>query len=146
MKYATGYAINIDDMFLSFPTNKMELSSKECEAMIGNRHKEEIAKKIFKKAIDLVLNDIIENNVTFELPTNSKKCELKMKRFDREQLSKARQNGKWKDIDFLESNFSAYQMAFKFQSKGVFREKLVYLDPKHRDKITKYTNEGKQYY
>lgn len=146
MNYATGYAMNINDLFMSFPTNKLSLSSKTCEELIGNRHKETIAKQIFKSAINLVLDDIIENNATFILPTKSKKAELYMKRFNREEFSKARRNGKWNKVDFLTSNFCAYQIIFHFQSQGVMREKLIYLDPKHRDKITDYTNMGKQYY
>lgn len=146
MNYATGYALNIDELFMSFPTCKMILSAKDCEKLIGNRHKETIAKQIFKSAINMVINDIIENNATFILPTKSKRAELFMKRFGREEFSKARRNGKWNKVDFLTSNFCAYQIVFKFQSKGVMREKLIYLDPEHRDKITDYTNKGKQYY
>ena len=146
MNYATGYAMNIDELFLSFPTQKMILTAKACEELIGNRHKETIAKMIFKSAINMVLQDIIENNATFTLPTKSRKAELYMKRFGRQEFSKARRNGKWSKVDFLTSNFCAYQIVFRFQSQGVMREKLIYLDPEHRDKITDYTNQRKQYY
>lgn len=146
MNYATGYAMNIDELFISFPTKKMKLSTKACEELIGNRHKELIAKKIFKSALNMVLEDIIENNVVFTLPTRSRSAQLKMKRFDGNRFASARRNGKWMDVDFLISNFSAYQMVFHFQSKGVMREKLIYLDPEHRDRITEHTNQGKQYY
>ena len=64
MNYATGYAMNTEDLFLSFPTKKMEMTAKACEELIGNRHKEVIAKKIFKSALNMVLEDIIENNAT----------------------------------------------------------------------------------
>ena len=94
----------------------------------------------------MVLEDIIENNATFILPTRSKRAELRMKRFERDEFSKARRNGKWAKVDFLASNFCAYQMVFHFQSKGVMREKLIYLDPEHRDRVLEYTNQGKQYY
>lgn len=146
MNYATGYAMNIHELFYSFPTKKMKMSAKACEELIGNRHKEEIAKKIFKSAINMVLEDIIENSVAFELPTGVRKAQLRMKRFGREEFSKARRYGKWRDVDFLISNFSAYQIIFRFQSKGVMRDKLIYLDPEHRDRIVTHTNNGKQYY
>ena len=146
MNYATGYALNLDELFISFPTKKMKMTAKACEELIGNRHKEEIAKKIFRSALSMVLEDIIENNTTFILPTRSKKAELKMKRFEREYFANARKHGKWVDVDFLTSNFCAYQMIFHFQSQGVMREKLIYLDPEHRDRIVEYTNQGKQYY
>lgn len=146
MNYATGYAMNIDELFISFPTKKMKMTAKACEELIGNRHKEIIAKKIFKSALNMVLEDIIENNVTFILPTRSRQAELRMKRFERDEFSKARRNGKWAKVDFLTSNFCAYQMVFRFQSEGVMREKLIYLGPEHRDRILEYTNQGKQYY
>ncbi len=146
MNYATGYALNTNELFLNFPVKKLKLTAKECEELIGNRHKEYIAKKVFKACVGLVLNDIIENNATFELPTSSKKAQLGMKRFEREEFTKCRQNGKFQDVDFLESNFSGYQIAFKFQSRGVQREKLIYLDSTNKNKITKNTNNGKSYY
>ena len=146
MNYATGYAMNIDELFLSFPTSKMTITTKACEELIGNRHKEVIAKKIFKSAINMVLEDIIENNATFILPTKSKRAELYMKRFNREEFSRARRNGKWNKVNFLTSNFCAYQIVYRFQSQGVMREKLIYLDSEHRDRIVNYTNQGKQYY
>lgn len=146
MNYATGYAMNIDELFISFPTRKMELTAKACEELIGNRHKELIAKKIFKSCISMVIEDIIENNATFILPTRSKRAELKMGRFEREEFSRARKNGKWAKVDFLMSNFCAHQVVFHFQSKGVMRRKLIYLNSEYRDRITEYTNDGKQYY
>lgn len=119
MNYATGYAMNIDELFISFPTKKMKMTAKACEELIGNRHKEIIAKKIFKSALNMVLEDIIENNVTFILPTRSRRAELKMKRFERDEFSKARRNGKWAKVDFLTSNFCAYQWYSTFNPKGL---------------------------
>lgn len=146
MNYATGYAMNVNDIFLSFPTKKMKMTSKACEELIGNRHKEVVAKNIFKSALSLVINDIIDNNATFILPTASKSAQLGMKRFDRERFSDGRRRGKWQDIDFIATNFSAYQMAFRFQTGGVQREKLIYLNSENRDKIVDNVNNGKQYF
>ena len=69
-----------------------------------------------------------------------------MKKYEEEQFIKGRRNGKWKDVDFLASNFSGYQMVMRFMSQGIVREKPIYLDPAHRDLITEYTNNGKQYF
>lgn len=146
MNYATGHALNISEIFSTFNVRKLKVSPKACEELIGERHKEKLAQKIFKHSIDLVLNDIIDNNATFNLPTASRKAEMRMKRFDKEVFAKARRHGKWKDVDFLASNFSAHQIIFNFQSKGVMREKLVYLNSTHRDRITEHTNNQKQYY
>ena len=78
MNYALGYAFNIHDMFAGFDTSRLDLDSKTCEELIGNRHKEVIDKKIFKSALNMVLEDVIENNTTFVLPTRSRRAELKL--------------------------------------------------------------------
>lgn len=146
MNYATGHALNTNELFLNFPTKKLKMTGKECTELIGNRHKEEVAKQVFKACIGLVLDDIIENSVTFKLPTKSRHAELSMRRYERDEFIKCRQNGKFQDVDFFKSDFSGYQMTYKYQSAGILREKPIYLDPKHRDKITEHTNNGKSYY
>lgn len=146
MNYALGYAFNIHDMFANFDTSKLDLETKKCEELIGNRHKEVIAKKVFKYAVKLVIDDVINNSARFELPTGGKKSFIAMKKFSGDDFKNARRHGKWKDIDFLNSNFSAYSMIFNYQNHGIFKEKLVYLDNISKDIITENTNAGKQYY
>lgn len=146
MNYATGYAMNTNDLFLSFPTSKMKLTTQKCEELIGNRHKETIAKSVFKSAVGLVIEDIINNGNIFELPTRSKQAQLKMKRVDGDDFIRFRKAGKWRDVDFIASDFAGYHMVMEFQTGGVLREKEVYLDKQHRDIITENTNNGKVYY
>ena len=146
MNYATGYALNVNELMEDFPAKKTKMTSKECEAMVGSRNKDRVASKVFKACIALVLNDIIENSDTFQLPTASKKSEIYMKRVEEEDFVKARQNGKFQDINFLNSMFSGYQMTFKYQTAGVIKEKPIYLNRKLKDKITEHDNNGKVYY
>ena len=54
--------------------------------------------------------------------------------------------GKWNDVDFLISNFTGYQLALAVKSsKRPAKEKTIYVDCKHKDRITELTNEGKRY-
>lgn len=146
MNYATGYALTTKDLFKSFDISRLKLTAKECEELLGNRHKERIVHEVFKYAVKLVIDDIIHNNATFSLPTGAKTCTLGMKRFKDSEFQQARKAGKWRDVDFLASNFTAYQMNLSLMSGGIIRDKLVYLDNQNKDSITQYTNEGKQYY
>lgn len=146
MNYALGYALNLKELFKSFKIKRLKLKASKCQELIGNRHKEILMDKVMKYSIKLVLDDVIHNNATFHLPTGKRKCSIKMKKFDGEEFARARRNGKWRDVDFLASNFSGYQMIFRFMSGGVFREKPIYLDPEHKNLITEYTNNGKQYF
>lgn len=146
MNFAVGYALKLKDLFKTFNFKKLKLDAKTCEKIIGSRHKETLAEQVMKSCIKLVLDDIIDNNTTFHLPTNKRKAELKMKRVTEDQFASARRNGKWRDVDFLASNFSGYQPVFRFLYQGIIVEKNVYLDPRNRDKIIEHTNNGKQYF
>lgn len=146
MNYALGYTLNLKDLFKTFNVKKLDMTASECENIIGNRHKELVAEKVMKECINMVLQDIIHNNATFHFPTNKMEVKLKMKKTEGEEFAKARRNGKWKDVDFLASGFSGYQLCLSLQSQGIIREKPVYLDPQNKQLITDYTNNGKQYF
>lgn len=139
MNYALGHALTVEEMM--FPLNSsMKESCKKSKIT-----KEEVA-KIFRSSVKLILDDIIDNNATFELPTQSKTSKLKMRRVDGEDFIKARQNGAFQDIDFLASDFSAYQLIFEYQNGGVIRDKRVHLSPQDTKRITEHINNGKSYY
>lgn len=114
--------------------------------MVKNKHKERIMNKIMRSCLTMVIDDIIHNNATFWLPTGKRKCCLRMRRTSGEQFMKARQAGKWTDVDFLASNFSGYQIEFRYQYGEVYKWKNVYVNSERKQMITKYTNEGRQYF
>lgn len=147
MKYAVGHAFTGKDLFAFFPVDKLKMSKKKCVEVYSDGSKRDLCEQIFLRSVKMVLDDIIENNVQFKLPglgtTNSY---LQMKRTHGEEFKKAFRNGKWRDVDFITSNFSGYQMVFNMEGKNkAFRQKLVYLSNKDKQRITDYTNEGKQY-
>jgi hypothetical protein len=105
---------------------------------------DKIVKKVFRTCLKRVLEDIIDNNVTFELPTGSRKSELHMRRISGEKFSRCRKNGKFQEIDFLQSFFAGYEIELNMYKKGgLKRSKTVYVDPKLKQKIIDNTNNGK---
>lgn len=146
MNYATGAAFNLKEMFYNFPTEKLNISCKECQMINGDMHKDALARQIFKECYKTVLQDIIDNNITFELPVGSKKSYINMRRVKGEDFKRARRSGKWQEIDFLSSMFSGYELALFMESKDrVPRSKTIYVDKNLKDQITNNTNQGKQY-
>lgn len=146
MNYATGCAFNMDDMFMNFPYKKLKLNCKKAEEINGDKHRDKLVKKIFRTCLKKVLEDIIDNNITFQLPTGAVPSELHMRRIHGEAFSKARRNGKFQEIDFLESFFSGYEIELNMYKKGgLKRSKTVYVDPRLKQKIIDNTNKGKQY-
>ena len=109
--------------------------------------KRSLSASIFTKGMQLIIEDIIENNVHFLLPTlGSNEAYLYMKKTAGNNFKNAVKNGKWRDVDFLTSNFTGYQLALSVKSpKRPEKEKSVYLGYKHRNRITELTNEGRRY-
>lgn len=146
MNYSLGCAFNLEEMLINFPYKKLQITCKDCKAIIGDNHRDFLVKKVFKESVKLVIEDIIENNITFWLPlTGDKKCNMHMKRVSGQEFKNLRKGGKWKDIDFVQSMFSGYEIKFFMLGNRTPRVKTVYLNKIYRDRITQRTNEGVQY-
>lgn len=149
MNYATGCAFNLDEMLINLDKSKLNMTSELCERINGDKHKDKLIKQICLESIKLVLDDIIDNNITFELPTGSaRKTQIRMGRTTGQDFTKARRNGKFADVDFLTSNFSGYQIMLEMLYKDgrPIRTKPIYVDNNRKQRITENTNNGKQYY
>ena len=145
-QYATGCAFNTDHLFMNFPYKKLKITCNQCEQINGDRHRDVLVKQIFRDSVNIVLNDIIDNNVTFQFSLNgSVKSDMHMKRVTGKDFQNLRRAGKWSDVDFLKSMFSAYQVVLTMQGNRTPRTKKVYVGKEMRDRITKNTNDGKQY-
>ena len=144
---ALGHAFNAKDLFKNFNINSIKITPEEVKKIYSDGNKRDLCSQIFSKALEIVVEDIIENNVHFQLPTLGRsKADLYMRRTSGEDFIKARNNGKWEDVDFVNSFFSAYQLCLRmYGNKRSERSKPIYLNKQLSDKITKHTNEGKQY-
>ena len=147
MNYAVGHCVDSRDLFLNFPVEKLKITKKECIDIFPDGNKRDLAASIFITSFQMVINDIIDNNTHFKLPTLGRtQSYIYMKRTSGDKFKKAFKKGKWRDIDFLETNFSGYQLVFEIQSqKRLPREKPIYLAPQDKQKITDNANSGKQY-
>lgn len=145
MNYALGYAFSAKDLFYNFNTTKLKLNKKSGLDIRLDRDKKNLAAKIFAKSAELIIKDIIDNNTHFKLPGN---CDayLFMKRTEGEQFKKAFRRGKWRDVDFIQSNFSGYQIFLEMRSnKRLPRQKPIYVSSQLKQQIIDNTNLGKQY-
>lgn len=146
MRYALGCAFNLTDIFYNFPYKKLKTNCEKCYKVIGDNHRHLLVKRIFRESVKLIIQDIVERNVTFWLPlTGNRQCNMHMKRVRGEAFQKLRQVGKWQDIDIINSNFSGYEIGFYMLGNRTPRVKTVYVDKQTKETISKYTNLGKQY-
>jgi hypothetical protein len=145
--FAMGHTFNTKDLFHNFPIDKLKMDYNTVRSIYSDGDKRSLSASIFAKGMQLIVEDIIENNVHFLLPTlGSNESYLYMKKTSGNDFKKAVKNGKWRDVDFLTSNFTGYQLSMSVKStKRPEKEKSIYLGYKHKDRITELTNEGKRY-
>ena len=145
-RIALGCAFNGTDFLQKFPYKKTHITCIDSEKITKDRHRDRLVMQVFSYSLYLVVNDIIERNVTFWLPlTGGKKCNIHLKRYRGRSLQLLRQHGKWADVDILASNLSAYQLTLFMLGNRTPRTKSIYINRSFVDRITEYTNKGKQY-
>ena len=142
-----GHTFSAQEIFHNFPINKLKIDYDTVKKIYSDGDKRSLSASIFTKGMQLIIEDIIENNVHFLLPTlGSNESYLYMKKTSGKDFKNAFKKGKWNDVDFLTSNFTGYQLALSVKSpKRPEKEKPIYLGYKHKDRITELTNEGKRY-
>lgn len=145
--YALGWACNLNDLFVRFPYEK-------CKSLIKNYKtkalKKQKVKQVFRESINLILDDIIENNVTFKVQgIGYQGGEIHMEAVTGSDFERAYSKGKFKGIDFLESLFTGYQLYLYIHGKRdnfLHRRKFpIYFDKYFKEKLYKHINEGKVY-
>lgn len=145
--FALGWACNLNDIFVRFPYNK-------CKSLIKNYKTKQLqrqkVKQVFRAGVSAVLNDIIENNVTFQLPgLGYYKGKIHMEPIKGEEFMDLRAKGKFANIDFLETFFTGYQMYLYLHGKRDIlfarRKFPIYFGKEFREKLAENTNNGKTY-
>lgn len=146
-KFAMGHTFSSQDIFHNFPIQKLKMDYDTVKKIYSDGDKRSLSASIFTKGMQLIIEDIIENNVHFLLPTlGSSEAYLYMNKTQGKDFKNAFKKGKWNDVDFLTSNFTGYQLALSVKSnKRPEKTKPIYLGYKHKDRITELTNEGKRY-
>ena len=146
-KFAMGHTFSSQDIFHNFPIQKLKMDYDTVKKIYSDGDKRSLSASIFTKGMQLIIEDIIENNVHFLLPTlGSSEAYLYMNKTHGKDFKNAFKKGKWNDVDFLTSNFTGYQLALSVKSnKRPEKIKPIYLGYKHKDRITELTNEGKRY-
>lgn len=140
---ALGHACSAQDLFVKFNTKNMKFT--KSNKYIS--HKKDKAASIFLTCVKLVIQDIIDNNIQFKLPPlGNAQSYIQMEQFRGKDFQNLFKAGKWRDIDFLASNFTGYQIAYFIKSKiRSDRRKLIYLSAKYNKQITDKVNNGFTY-
>lgn len=127
--YKTGHSFSSKQLFENFYSESLEN-----DLNITGKKTQLIANKVFLKAFTLILDDVIENNKVFKLPT-TKEAYIEILKWDKEKFKNARQQGFFKDIDIIKSNFQGATIQFRYRNKYKWSNKRIIIDKKRRSKL-----------
>ena len=145
--YALGWACNLNDIFVRFPYEK-------CKTLISRYKTKQLQrqkiKQVFRTGVEVILNDIIENNVTFKVPSfQTRKGEIHFEPITGSEFRNLREKGKFSGIDFLETLFTGYQLYLYLHGKSdnfLSRKKIpIYISNYYKQKMENLANQGKTY-
>lgn len=129
---AHGHAFRPHDLFLNFDRRKLKSRDK---------NRDEKIPKVFTKSMQLIIEDIINNNVQFKFP-GQKTGTLEVMRVSGDKFKRAYKKGKFRYVDFLETNFCGYDIAIRYPN-GHY--KVGYVQGDYRRHFHDLINSGKQY-
>lgn len=145
--FALGWACNLNDIFVRFPYKKCENLIKKYKTKQLQRQK---IKQVFRTGVEIIVNDIIENNNTFKVPSlGYYGGEIHFEAVTGSEFERLRAKGKFSGIDFLETLFTGYQLYLYLHGKRdnfLARRKFpIYISTKLKAKLESLINSGKTY-
>ena len=146
-RYALGWACNLNDIFVRFPYKSCKYLYRKYKLQAERR---KMVKQIFRVGVKLIIEDIIENNSTFKLPSlQYRGGEIHYEPVTGSEFEELRAKGKFAGIDFLETIFTGYQLYLYIHGKNddfLARRKFpIYMSPYLRRRMENYANNGKTY-
>ena len=145
--YALGWACNLSDVFVRFPYEKCKSLIKHYKVKSQQKAK---VKRVFRVGVKKIIEDIIENNNSFQLPKLGYYVgEIHFEPVRDQEFRRQRELGKFKGIDFLETLFTGYQLYLYISGKRdnfLARRKFpVYISKFLKEKMETLANSGKTY-
>ena len=146
-RFALGWACNLNDIFVRFPYEKYKNLIKNYKTKQLRRQK---VKQVFRTGVEIILNDIIENNATFKVPSlQYRGGEIHFEPVTGSEFKRLRAKGKFSRIDFLETLFTGYQLYLYLHGKNdnfLARKKIpIYINKYYKQKMEDLVNQGKTY-
>lgn len=116
------------------------------DLVISSKITKQKKRKILSRLFELVFEDLIENNVHFQLPKYSNSCSyLYIETVDQENFKEIYKKGGFRNIDWLTTNFQTYLPKFRYEGLSYTRIFPVYIGGKLQTRLVELINSGKIY-
>ena len=99
----------------------------------------------FKYCFSLILNKVIDERVRFKIPSKTE-AYIDFEIVSEDKFREQRQNGRFSEIDFIESDFTGYFMNYYYKTKAYQKAMPIYLGGDLKRKFLEGINSGVKYY
>lgn len=101
--------------------------------------------KIYMELMEYVIDDIIENNVTFKLTLIlDRKGTFHIRPIKGDDFKRLMQSGSFKGLDFLKTDFTGYRLFYSSSYRN--KDRSVALDKRNKNRIIDKANSGMKYF
>lgn len=109
-----------------------------------NSYEDSIAEP-FKHCFALIINKMLDDKIRFKIPVNSE-AYIDFEIVNGDKFIEHRQNGRFSEVDFVESDFTGYFLNYYFKAKAYQKVIPIYLGGEMKSKFLKGVNSGVKYY
>lgn len=99
----------------------------------------------FKYCLSIIFNYILDNKVRFIIP-NVPESYIDFEVVDGDAFIEQRQKGRFKETDFIESDFTGYALRYYFKGKAYQKNFPIYLGGALKKKFLNGINSGEKYF
>jgi hypothetical protein len=99
----------------------------------------------FKYCFGLIINRILDEKVRFKIPATTE-AYIDFEIVSGDKFIKHRQNGRFSEIDFIESDFTGYALTYYFKAKAYQKSVPIYLAGELKQRFLNNINTGTKYY
>ena len=99
----------------------------------------------FQYCFSLILNKVIDERVRFKLPVKAE-AYIDFEIVDGDKFVEHRQNGRFSEIDFVESDFTGYFLNYIYRAKAYNKIRPIYIGGALKQKFLDGINSGIKYY
>lgn len=148
IKQTNGHNLLVSDIFSKFDTSHLKMG--KGDPNFNNKNgKAEMCNQIFSDLCQMIIDDIIDNNTHFKLPSFKKnEAYIFMHNINGQDFKDAYTKGvyRYKDIDWLTSNFNGYYLGIDVcHAYRPTREVPITVDAIREQKIVTKTNNGESW-
>lgn len=146
MRILFNHGFTAGELFTNAPENLTKLKWAWINENYGwHRTYEDAIAEPFKYCFSLVINKVLDERVRFKMPVKSS-AYIDFEIVSEEKFVEQRQNGRFSEIDFVESDFTGYFLNYFYLSKAYEKMKPIYLGGRLKEKFLSGINSGIKYY